>query len=90
MFVNLVFQFRLFETHSLKEKRRVLKPVLHKLMKQFSVSATEIGCQGLWQSAEIGVAFVVSDGKLADRYVQKICGFLDESSDFEIVKMERF
>ena len=43
---------------SLKEKRRIVKAVIHRLRNEFNVSAAEVGANDIHQRAEIGVAAV--------------------------------
>ena len=49
-------------SHSLKEKRGVLKPLVSHLRKEFNVSVAEIDDQDVWRSATIAVAMVSSEG----------------------------
>lgn len=49
------------ETHSLKEKRQLLKKITSRVRNEYSVSIAEVGCHELWQRAELGFAFVGSD-----------------------------
>lgn len=49
-------------SHSLKEKRGVLKPLVSHLRKEFNVSVAEIDDQDIWGLATIAVAMVSSDG----------------------------
>lgn len=48
-------------THSLKDKRGVVKPFLAHLRKEFNVSAAEVDEHDLWQTARVGVAMVSTD-----------------------------
>jgi len=41
----LTIYFHIPESHSLKEKRSVVKPILAKIQNEFKVSAAEIGYQ---------------------------------------------
>ena len=45
-------------THSLKEKRAVVRPVLDGLHNRFRVSVSEVDHHDLWQRCTIGVAVV--------------------------------
>jgi hypothetical protein len=45
---------------SLKEKRGVLKPLIHRLRGEFNVSAAEVDRQDAWQAATLGLAIVSS------------------------------
>lgn len=46
---------------SLKEKRGRIKPLLHRLQRQFNVSAAEIERQDQWQEAVIACAMIGND-----------------------------
>jgi uncharacterized protein YlxP (DUF503 family) len=54
---------RIPESHSLKEKRRVVKALKDRLRSRFNVSVAEVDHQDLWQRATIGIVFVGSDGE---------------------------
>ncbi|MBN1249178.1 MAG: DUF503 domain-containing protein, partial [Anaerolineae bacterium] len=43
---------------SLKEKRSVVKPLLHQLRRRFEIAAAEVDHQDVWQSADIGIVAV--------------------------------
>ena len=47
------------ESHSLKDKRRVLRSLKDRLSNTYSVSVAETGAQYVWQSAELLVAMRV-------------------------------
>lgn len=49
-------------SHSLKDKRGVLKPLASQLRREFNVSVAEVDDQDVWRSATIAVAMVSSDG----------------------------
>jgi uncharacterized protein YlxP (DUF503 family) len=48
-------------SHSLKEKRSALKPLIAWMHREFNVSVAEVGQQDMWQSATLGVAAVSND-----------------------------
>ena len=64
------------ESHSLKDKRRVVRSLKDRLSSRFNVSVAEVGAQDLWQRAEIGVSLVSSDSKIANAQLQKIEQFI--------------
>jgi uncharacterized protein YlxP (DUF503 family) len=47
--------------HSLKEKRRILKPLLVRVRNDFNVSVAEVERNDAWQHAILGVACVSND-----------------------------
>ena len=55
------FDLLLGDVHSLKEKRSVIRPIVAELIKNFTVSAAEVGDQDLHRRALIGVAVVAGD-----------------------------
>ena len=62
MFVSaLRIEFHIPATHSLKEKRAVLRPIIDGLRNRHRVSVAEIDHQDLWQRATIGIAVVAAD-----------------------------
>lgn len=48
-------------SHSLKDKRQVVRSVLARLRNQFEVSAAEVATQDTWQLATIGLALASGD-----------------------------
>ena len=48
------------ENRSLKEKRRVLRPLIQRLRRDLHLSVAEVGDNDLWNVAVIGIACVAS------------------------------
>jgi uncharacterized protein YlxP (DUF503 family) len=46
---------------SLKGKRRILKPLLARLRREFNLAAAEVGCHDAWQSAEVAFVTIAND-----------------------------
>ena len=51
---------------SLKGKRRVVKSLKDRLRSRFNVSVAETAHQDVWTRAQLSIALVTSDGRLAD------------------------
>jgi uncharacterized protein YlxP (DUF503 family) len=49
------------DVHSLKEKRAVVRPIVHELRRTYAVSAAEAGHLDLHRRALVGVAVVAPD-----------------------------
>ena len=71
-------EFFLPETHSLKEKRMILRSLKEKTSQKFKVSVAEVGHQDLWQRAEIGFSVVGSDRRLVGSLIEQVIQFLEE------------
>lgn len=79
---------RLLESHSLKEKRRIIKSIKNRIRSKFNVSIAEIDRQDKWQWATLGVACVSSDARFANSVLSKIVDFVDEVHLVELVDYE--
>ncbi len=77
-------------SHSLKDKRRVVKSILAKVRNQFNVSIAEVDANESWQSAVLGIACVSNDVPYVHRLLTKIVEtirnsrFDAEVSDYKI------
>jgi uncharacterized protein YlxP (DUF503 family) len=65
-------------SHSLKDKRRIIKSLKDRLQQRYQVSAAEVEYQEQWQRAAIGAAVVSSDARHAEE-VLTACDRLVES-----------
>jgi uncharacterized protein YlxP (DUF503 family) len=54
-------------SHSLKEKRNVLRKTMDRLRSRFNFSISEIGHQDVWQRARVGAVSIGSDPKVLER-----------------------
>ena len=70
---------------SLKEKRRIVKTMIHRLRNEFNVSAAEVGANDIHQRAEIGVAAVGNDRERINSKIDKLFNFVDDMGLAEVV-----
>jgi uncharacterized protein YlxP (DUF503 family) len=68
----LTLELRLENSHSLKEKRHVLKSLRDRLHNKFNVSVAEIDCQDLWQRAVLAAVTVSPDKVQAEKVLQAV------------------
>jgi uncharacterized protein YlxP (DUF503 family) len=66
----LNLELRLEDSHSLKDKRHVIKSLQEKLRNHFNVSVAEIDYQDLWQRGMVSVVTVSSDHVQAEKVLQ--------------------
>ncbi|MBM4155073.1 MAG: DUF503 domain-containing protein [Lentisphaerae bacterium] len=64
------------ESHSLKDKRSVLRSLKDRIVGQMNVSVAEIGEQDLWQSAELAFVTVAATKEVVERRIAEIRDFL--------------
>ena len=68
----LTLEIRLENSHSLKDKRHVIKSLKDRLRNRFNVAVAEIEYQDLWQRAAIAAVTVSSDHGQAERVLQSV------------------
>jgi uncharacterized protein YlxP (DUF503 family) len=71
-------ELRIPTNRSLKDKRRVLKPLLTRLRREFNVAAAEVGYNDLWQTAEIALVTVANnDPGYVQRFLEKVVAWIE-------------
>lgn len=74
---------------SLKAKRSVIRSLRDRLRSKFNVSVAETGLQDVAGRAEISVALVSSDGRMAESVLEKLDRFVDLHAGASIVRVTR-
>jgi uncharacterized protein YlxP (DUF503 family) len=76
-------------SHSLKDKRRVVKSILAKVRNQFNVSIAEVDANDAWQSAVLGIACVSNDASHAHGLLTKVVEtIINTRFDAEVAEYE--
>jgi len=68
----LTLELRLEQSHSLKEKRHVVKSLRDRLHNKFNVSVAEIDYQDLWQRSVLAAVTVSADRVQAEKVLQSV------------------
>jgi uncharacterized protein YlxP (DUF503 family) len=79
-------KLQLYEVHSLKGKRRILKSILSRLPKQFNVATAEIDHHDIWQTAEIALVSVDNDAGYLHRLMEKAVAWLQENRPDAVIE----
>src|SRR5262245_41924981 len=77
------------ESHSLKEKRMVLRSIKDRTRLKFNVAIAEVGAQDDWQEAVLGFAVVANEKGFVQGMVEKIIRFIDDLAIAKIVDEEK-
>ena len=72
-------EMRIPESHSLKDKRHVVKSIISQVRNKFEISIAEIEHQDNWQIASLGIAYVSNDARHANEVLSRVVGYLQES-----------
>lgn len=68
----LTLDLHIFESHSLKEKRFVIKSLIDRIKNKFNVSVAEVDANDLWQRSIIGIAFVSNETVMVHKVFEQI------------------
>ncbi|WP_249869745.1 DUF503 domain-containing protein [Oceanobacillus saliphilus] len=91
MIVYAEVECLLYEGHSLKAKRSVIKKLLAKLHHNFNVAVTEIAYHDLWQRTKIGIVAISTDYVHAEKIINRALKTIDGFTELErtITNVER-
>jgi uncharacterized protein YlxP (DUF503 family) len=68
----LTLELRIEHSHSLKDKRHVVKGLKDRLRSRFNVAVAEIDHQDIWQRAVVAAVTVSADRSRADSVLQLV------------------
>lgn len=72
-------------SHSLKEKRMVLRSITERIKNKFNVSVAEVDNQDLHQSIVLGIACVSNETSHANSILQKVLDYIEYNCEAMIV-----
>lgn len=75
---------RITQSHSLKEKRMVLKSLKDRLRNNFNISVSETDAQNKWQVARLCIVTVNLDKKYVNSLLSKIVEFIQRFGRVEL------
>jgi uncharacterized protein len=74
-------------SHSLKDKRMVLRRLKDLVKAKFNVSIAEVGENDIWQRAVLGLTLVANERAFADSALDDVLRFVRANAD--VIKEER-
>ncbi len=90
-----VVELHVHGSRSLKEKRGVVRSIVQRIRNRFNVSASEVGGQGTWQRAVIGIVTVGHEARAVRAALDHVVEFVEgvglaelTNSDIEILTLE--
>ena len=86
---TLKLRLVLRESHSLKDKRRVIKSLKDTLSNKFNISVAETDEQDVWQTAEIGIASVGTDGSFVQSVLTNVVNYVRFFGGVELVDTQQ-
>jgi hypothetical protein len=83
------FELHIPTSHSLKEKRAAIKPIIEGCKRRFGVAAAEVDHQNTWQRADLGVAAVASTAGHVEEVLDQVERFVWSFPDVEVLAAVR-
>ena len=75
------------DSHSLKEKRMVLRRVKDRAQQKFNVAIAEVEDNDVWQRAVLGLAVVGNEGRFVESALDEVIRFVEGQA--EVTNTER-
>jgi len=89
-----VIELRVHGSQSLKAKRGVVRSISTRLRNRFNVSVSEVGGQGTWQRAVLGLSMTGAEDVPLRRALEKAVQFVEDThlaevlgSDIEMIRL---
>jgi len=86
---TLKLRFVLRESHSLKDKRRVIKSLKDTLANKFNISVAETDEQDVWQTAVLGVAMVGTDTPFVQSVLTQVVNYARFFGGVELIDQQQ-
>ncbi|SFD79810.1 hypothetical protein SAMN05216238_104124 [Lentibacillus persicus] len=83
MIVYAEVECLLYESHSLKQKRSVIKRISAKLRNDLNVAVTELDYHDLWQRTQFGIVTLSNEKKHAEQVIQAALKLIDTFTEIE-------
>jgi uncharacterized protein len=77
-------------SHSLKEKRSVVKHLVETARRRYAVSASEVANHDRWGRSTIGFAVVAADMSHVEEVLDKVERFVWSHPEIEVTSCERY
>jgi uncharacterized protein len=82
----LTIEIQLPYSHSLKEKRAVLRKVVTRLRNRFNVSVAELDHQDVWQRATVGIVSISGSQPLLESLLQQVLAETEKTLGQDVVQ----
>lgn len=77
---------RLPTSHSLKDKRQIVRSITERVRQRYNLSIAEIAANDQWQTAALGMSCVTNSGQHAGEVLANALAYIQDSRpDIEIV-----
>jgi uncharacterized protein YlxP (DUF503 family) len=79
--INLYFP----DSHSLKDKRNIIKSIKSRIRNKFNVSVSEIDNYDLWKNTTLGIACIGNEKRYLDDVLNDVIKFIEHQSKLQVI-----
>jgi len=83
-----IVEIRIHGSHSLKQRRGVVRSITRRVSNRYNISIAEVGGQDTWQRAELGLCSVGSDRQRVRALIENAVAFIEELHLAEIIAVD--
>ncbi|MFS0672478.1 DUF503 domain-containing protein [Ornithinibacillus sp. 179-J 7C1 HS] len=83
MIFFLEVECMMYDGHSLKDKRSIIKRLLAKLRNELNVAVTELDYHDLWQRTKLGIVTITNERSHGEQVMQEVLRVIDTYSELE-------
>lgn len=88
--MGIKLKMALWESASLKSKRKVIRSMIDKIHHHFHLSASEVGLNDVVDYAEIGIGVVSNDARHAEQVLKQVENYIEAHFPVEIISLDRY
>jgi uncharacterized protein YlxP (DUF503 family) len=83
-----IVEIRIHGSHSLKQRRGVVRSITRRVSNRYNLSIAEVGGQDTWQRAELGLCSVGTDRQRVRGLIESVVTFIEELHLAEIIAVD--
>lgn len=79
--INLYFP----DSHSLKDKRSIIKSIKLRIRKNFNVSVSEINHYDLWKNTTLGISCIGNEKRYLNGVLNEVMKFIEQQNKLQVM-----
>ncbi|HCL91075.1 MAG TPA: DUF503 domain-containing protein [Candidatus Atribacteria bacterium] len=83
--INLYFP----DSHSLKDKRNIIKSIKSRIRNNFNVSVSEINNHDLWKNTTLGIACIGNEKRYLDNVLNEVIKFIENQNKLQVIDFKK-
>ena len=83
-----IVEIRIHGSHSLKQRRGVVRSITRRVGNRYNLSIAEVGGQDTWQRAELGLCSAGTDRQRVRSLIESAVAFIEELHLAEIIAVD--